>query len=144
MVQLCNACVFFSKIMMERLSSLQKPLKLSLILRTPTMIRGSCYRMKGEYAKAIVEYELALKKNPNLVFVLNNIGTTKKRMKDYAGAMAAFNRALSIDDKFHLALNNRGAAQMDNGRLDDAQKDFEKCMQVKPDYAPAYLQPIRD
>lgn len=72
-----------------------------------------------------------------MAFVLNNIGNTKAKMKDYAGALAAFNQAISIDAKFHLAYNNRGVLQMNKGRLDDAVKDFTKALQVKSNYSPA-------
>jgi tetratricopeptide (TPR) repeat protein len=72
-----------------------------------------------------------------LAFVLNNIGTTKTKMKDYPGAMAAFNRAISVDPNFHLAYNNRGIVQMHQKRLDDAIKDFEKALAIQSDYSPA-------
>ena len=93
--------------------------------------------MNGNYTKALLDYETVVRKNPQLAFVLNNIGTTKSKMKDYSGAMAAFNRAISIDSKFHLAYNNRGIVQMHQKRLDDAIKDFEKALEIKPDYSPA-------
>ena len=78
-----------------------------------------------------------------MAFVLNNIGTTKSKMKDYTGALAAFNRAISIDANFHLAYNNRGVVQMNQGRLDDAVKDFNKALSIQTDYSPAASKPER-
>ena len=36
-----------------------------------------------------------------------------------------------------MAFNNRGATQMEQNRLDDAKKDFEKALEINPKYAPA-------
>lgn len=58
-------------------------------------------------------------------------------MKDYAGALQAFNRAISVDANFYMAYNNRGATLLDKGSIDDAIKDFEKALQINPKYAPA-------
>ena len=58
-------------------------------------------------------------------------------MKDYAGAMAAFNRAISVDPNFYMAYNNRGVSQLEQGKLEDAKKDFEKTLQLNPKYAAA-------
>ena len=58
-------------------------------------------------------------------------------MKDYAGALIAFNRAISVDVNFFLAYNNRGVTLLEKGSLDDAIKDFEKALSINPKYAPA-------
>jgi tetratricopeptide (TPR) repeat protein len=36
-----------------------------------------------------------------------------------------------------MAYNNRGVAQMEQNKLDDAKKDFEKALEINPKYAPA-------
>ena len=58
-------------------------------------------------------------------------------MGNYDGALASYNRAISVDAKFQLAYNNRGVLQMDKGRLDDAEKDFKKALELKSDYSAA-------
>ena len=58
-------------------------------------------------------------------------------MKDYPGAITAFNKAIAVDPNYAPAYNNRGVYQLEQGKKEDAKKDFEKALQLNPKYAAA-------
>ena len=59
-------------------------------------------------------------------------------MKDYPGAMLAFNKALNVDPKFYMAYVNRGATYFTQTKYAEAEKDFLQAKQINENNAPAY------
>lgn len=53
-------------------------------------------------------------------------------------AMKYYDLALSRNNKYLLALNNRGIIKGKSGNIRSAISDFEQAIQIKPDYAEAY------
>ena len=52
--------------------------------------------------------------------------------------MTYYDLALSRNNKYLLALNNRGILNGKAGNVSGAISDFEQAIQIKPDYAEAY------
>jgi len=60
--------------------------------------------------------------------VANALGLALLYRKDWPGATKLFTEALSLDPALVEALNNRGVAAMEAGRLEDAEKDFAEIL----------------
>lgn len=65
-------------------------------------------------------------------------GLAKFNRKDYQGAIADYNRALSIDPNYASAYNNRGLAKRLMGASDSAIEDYKYALKIDPDNANAY------
>ncbi len=64
-------------------------------------------------------------------------GKKKNADKHYKSAMEAAERATALDAKYHEAWNLVGYAARKLGNYDKAFASYEKCLAIKPDYAPA-------
>lgn len=71
-------------------------------------------------------------------FIYNNIGSAYRLRKSYSKAIEAYNRALKLDPKYLMALNNRGVAHFENNDLKTAQQDFESVLTQDPKNSSAY------
>ena len=68
----------------------------------------------------------------------NERGNAKKRLKDYTGAIADYNKAIQLKPDYAEAYYNRGCAKDDLKDYNGEIEDFNKAIQLKPDYAFAY------
>lgn len=100
--------------------------------------RASAKRAKKDYPGAITDYEKAISIDSKLTFVHNNLGSCYRLNKNYDKAVAAYTKALETDQNYLTALINRGAANFDNGKLPEAQNDFEAVLKKDPQNSFAY------
>ncbi len=109
---------------------------------------GVAYYKKGNAAKAMENYRKALELDNNYASVFNNIGSLylavylgskKKDEGVYRLAMENFNRALEIDPRLFAAYNGRGAAYRFKNQEKKAIADWEKAIEINPDYIDAYF-----
>ena len=56
----------------------------------------------------------------------------------YDKAVGHYTKALALKPDLHVAYNNRGAAYMEKGELDNAIQDFSTAIELNPVYADAY------
>jgi len=69
---------------------------------------------------------------------LKNEGNTLMVSKNYDAAIAAYSKAIELVDDNAVFYCNRAAALQHVGRYDDAVKDCNMSVKLKPDYAKAY------
>src|SRR5438477_10832767 len=79
--------------------------------------RGNAKQAKGDLDGAIVDYNRAVKLNPNNALAYGNRGYVKQTKGDLDGAMADFNRALELNPKDAVTYNNRGNAKQAKGDM---------------------------
>jgi len=81
-------------------------------------------RLRGDartaFEEALREYERAVRANRGLIRAHNGIGFTRRKLGDYKGALEAYDRALKLNPRFAPAIEYRGEAYLELGRLDDA------------------------
>ncbi len=75
---------------------------------------------RAEFERALREYEGAVRANRDLIRAHNGIGFTRRKLGDYEGALEAYDRALELNPRFAPAIEYRGEAYLELGRLDDA------------------------
>lgn len=61
--------------------------------------RGNAWQYKGDYDKAIADYDEALRIDPTRATTCHNRGLTWKKKSEFAKAVADFDRALELDPK---------------------------------------------
>ena len=72
------------------------------------------------------------------LIVYNNRGIARNDKGDLDGAIADFNKAISINPNISEVYNNRGNARNDKGDLDGAIADFNTAISIDPTLASAY------
>jgi tetratricopeptide (TPR) repeat protein len=83
---------------------------------------------EGRADEAIAILARARASNPRDPNVSNALGLALLYKKDYPGAEKSFTEALKINPDFLEARNNRGVAEIEMNRLDDAERDFQAVL----------------
>ena len=68
--------------------------------------RGFAYEKKGEYDRAIVDYDKAIAINPKFAAAYNNRGNAYYKKGDKEQAIVDFRKTLDIDPSSQHAKNN--------------------------------------
>mmetsp|Transcript_90837 Transcript_90837/g.256573 ORF Transcript_90837/g.256573 Transcript_90837/m.256573 type:complete len:418 (+) Transcript_90837:84-1337(+) len=70
---------------------------------------------------------------------LKSLGNEKWKVGEFAAAIEAYTRSLELDPTQHLCYSNRSAAYLKlGGSAEDALRDAEKCIELKPDWPKGY------
>ncbi len=100
--------------------------------------RGTAYGSKGEYDRAIADYDQAIALNPKLVEPYNNRGNAYNAKGEYDRAIADFDQAIALNSRFALAYRNRCSAYSGKGEFDRAIADCDRAIRLDPKSDVAY------
>ncbi len=89
----------------------------------------------GKQDRAIDAYQLALKRNPQYAAALNNIGVLYRKQKDPSKAEEFFRSGLKVDSKHFLLNRNLAEALLEKGLAEEAGRQAEFTLTLKPDDA---------
>ena len=98
---------------------------------------GVMASQRGDHAAALRQIDLALSKNPDSVFALNNRGVALYELERFDEALASYDRALALAPDYAEALSNRGNALKEQRRFDEALASYDRALALRPDYAEA-------
>jgi tetratricopeptide (TPR) repeat protein len=104
--------------------------------------RGTAYLRRGDYDKAISDFNEALRIDPDYEkphYLYDNRGTVYLRKGDYERAIADYDQALRIKPNYALAYHNRGTAYLYKEDFEEAISDFNKALEINPGYAETYF-----
>ena len=79
--------------------------------------RGVAYARKGDYDRALADYDKAIRREPKYARAFNDRGALYGRKGDYDRAIADYNEAIRLDPKYARAFCNRGRAKL---KINDA------------------------
>lgn len=65
-------------------------------------------------------------------------GNSALQSKDYDSAVECYTKAIELDGNNHVYYSNRSAAYLSKGDAQNALKDADSCVQVKPSWAKGY------
>jgi len=82
---------------------------------------------KGEYAKAIVEFDLSILKNPRDSRAFYWRGASKSDLKLYSEAIEDFSKAISMNSRDTMAIVGRGNSYLFQRKLELAMDDFQRA-----------------
>jgi len=100
--------------------------------------RGLAYASKGQYDRAIQDYNVAISLDPSDANAYNNRGDAFHRKRQLELAIEDYDRAILIDPKLARAFNNRGNAYFDEGRTERAIEDYDEAVALDTNYAIAF------
>lgn len=95
--------------------------------------RGNAYGGKGEYDKAIADYNQAIGLFSDYVAAYAARGWALSEKGDLASAFKDLDKAIGINPNNALALTNRGAANEKKGDVKQAIADYKAALAVKSD-----------
>ena len=108
---------------------------------------GDCYREKGEFDKAIEEYNKALEQaladeemgKETAAIALASLGETSLRQEDFEEAQDYFKQSIEMYPENEILAYNVGEICFSNQKIDEAIYYFELSTQIKSDWGPPYL-----
>src|SRR5205823_6054453 len=99
--------------------------------------RGTKLLEQGDLDGAIVQYEQAVKLNPDDEDAHYNLGHALARQRKVEEALPYFKEAIRLDPKYAEAHLNLGSAYLVRRKIDEAITELQTALQLKPDLEPA-------
>jgi lipoprotein NlpI len=100
--------------------------------------RGNAYQNKGDYARAIQDYDQAIRLNSDSALIFNNRGSAHQHRGDYERAIQDYEQAIRLDPTSARAFNNRGRVNHLKENYAQAIKDYDEAIELDPDYQLAF------
>jgi tetratricopeptide (TPR) repeat protein len=97
--------------------------------------RGIGYDNKGEYDRAIQDYDQAIKLNPNLAQAYSGRGDAYDEKHEYDRAIQDLDQAIRLEPNNAQAFNSRCWARAILGQLPQALADCNESLRLHPDNA---------
>lgn len=104
--------------------------------------RGSCHNLKGRFAEAIPELELALRLSPDdyyAFYVFGELAISHLMLGDWARAIAYARRALAIRPAYWNARVSEIAALVNLGDLRQAAQSYRTLVYRTPDFTTRHI-----
>jgi hypothetical protein len=101
--------------------------------------RGNAWRGKGDYVKAIADYDSSIKLGPPSAFSWQNRGISKQALGDLDGALADINEAIRLDPSLPQPLTSRAVIWRGKGDLDRAIADTTEAIRLARARAPVNI-----
>lgn len=110
--------------------------------RAATYTNRGVLRMRaGKYDSALADYDTAKKLKPELGAIWLNEGAAHIFRKDYATALTSLDKAIELGSPdIYAAYYNRAIARENTGDVAGAYFDFQKALELKPDFERAEWQ----
>jgi len=103
-------------------------------MMTVTYNRGLAYLEKGDYEKALKDFDTVLQKNPDDAQAWYSRGTVRERMGNMDGALSDYTSAIERDPENSLYRFSRGYLYQHNRKeWDAAIADFTAAVEINPD-----------
>jgi len=96
---------------------------------------GAVFSKQGKYNESIVEYNEAIRHDPNSALAWNNIGVVFARNEKYNNSIDAYDESLRSDSNYVPAYNNKGYALHQLQNYDSAIKAFDDAIAKDPSNA---------
>ena len=101
--------------------------------------RGLDYYAKGDYVRAIADFEAAIRVDPKMFDAYDERGNVYYAKRDYDRAIADYSVAIRLNPSNARAYFNRGVAETDLGDRERAFADFSFAIRFDPHLADAYF-----
>ena len=99
--------------------------------------RGNAYSEKGDYDRAIPDYDQAIRLNPSHANTFSNRGVAYARKGDYDQAILDYGEAIRLNPNHADAFSNRGVAYARKGDYDQAIQNYDEAIRLNPKHVSA-------
>ena len=99
---------------------------------------GIILRATGNLSQAIVNFNLALKINPNYSEAYFNLGNSYRECSELNLALNNYDKAIALNNNFHEAFNNKGDTLEKLSHFADAIQCYDEAISLNPFFAAAY------
>jgi tetratricopeptide (TPR) repeat protein len=101
--------------------------------------RGTAYYNKGDYDRAIQDYDQAIRINPNGVSGYYSRGSAYYKKGDYDRVIQDLNEAIRLSPKDTSLYDLRGESYKNKSDYDRAIQDFNEAIHLNPNFERAYF-----
>ncbi len=95
--------------------------------------KGMVYLENGNYPAAVREFKAVLAVSPT-AHGYYDLGHALHKLGNLTDAIENYQKALSLNPNFPLALSNLGAAYLQQGRIDESIQALKQALKIKPGY----------
>ncbi len=99
---------------------------------------GNDYYEKGDYDKAIENYNMAILLNPVFSEAYFNRALSYYQLKNFDKSVADYTKSMELDPQNPIIYNNRGDAFYRKQDFQSAIKDYDKAISLNPNYLKAF------
>ncbi|MFH1784891.1 MAG: AAA family ATPase [Candidatus Micrarchaeota archaeon] len=99
---------------------------------------GNDYYEKGDYDKAIENYNMAILLNPIFSEAYFNRALSYYQLKNFDKSIADYTKSMELDPQNPIIYNNRGDAFYRKQDFQSAVKDYDKAISLNPNYLKAF------
>lgn len=100
---------------------------------------GFSYRLEGAVDSAIKYFKQATQMPGTSPFFIAAYGSLLDEVKDTVEARRVFDAGIAKYPDGYNLFHERGVHHLQQGRIDSAIADFQKAIELSPEYAPSYL-----
>ena len=97
---------------------------------------GFTYERSGDTEKALLEFELVVKLQPDNFRALGNIGVTYAKLESYNKSLAALKKSISFNN-YHKNYDKLGLVYVELNEEEKAIGSFKKAIKINSNYAKA-------
>jgi tetratricopeptide (TPR) repeat protein len=101
--------------------------------------RGACFHFKRDFDRAIADYDLAIKTNPQMMMAYVGRSNAYTHKGQYDRGLADAEQAVKLDPSSPYPYANRGEAYRNKGELDRAITDFDQSIKLDGSVTPVYV-----
>jgi tetratricopeptide (TPR) repeat protein len=95
---------------------------------------GQRFENRGEYRKAIEEYQKAIALRPDYHAAYNNIAVCYGKLKMYPEAQAALEKCIQLDPQNFAAMTNLAVLYLETGRVEAGVRLAERVVRTEPGF----------
>ncbi|MBU0527497.1 MAG: AAA family ATPase [Candidatus Micrarchaeota archaeon] len=99
---------------------------------------GNDYYEKGDYDRAIENYNMAILLNPIFSEAYFNRALSYYQLKNFDKSIADYTKSMELDPQNPIIYNNRGDAFYRKQDFQSAVKDYDKAISLNPNYLKAF------
>jgi tetratricopeptide (TPR) repeat protein len=99
--------------------------------------RGDAYNQKGDYDRAIHDYNEATRLDSSHANAFSNRGAAYARKGDYDRAIESYDEAIRLNPNHADAFSNRGVAYVRKGDYDRGIENYDEAIRLSPNHVGA-------